>query len=109
MVQPLLKQIALVLMAMLPGFANAAPESGRYVAPVKRGANKDSMTMQECRDRLNAPAKERPASDDPRVNLDAMCLNMLSMDKAFQESQKAKAASGAAAMKSRPAASRPPR
>jgi hypothetical protein len=100
--------LAFVLMSMLLRAGHAGTESGRYVPPVKRGINKDAMTMQECGDRLDAPPNERPQSDDPRVDLDGMCRNMLSADKALQESQKAKAASAAAGRKSSPAASSQP-
>jgi hypothetical protein len=62
------------------GLVWAATEDGHYVAPTKHGINKDAMTMQECRERLAAPLKERPQSDDPRINLDAMCRNMLSSE-----------------------------
>lgn len=40
--------------------------------------NKDAMTMQACRDRLNQPKSQRIKSEDPRVDLDAICVNMLS-------------------------------
>jgi hypothetical protein len=67
---------ALILSLTVGAHAFAA-DSGAYAPPVKSGINKDAMTMQECRDRLAAPAKERPSSDDPLINLDAMCRNML--------------------------------
>lgn len=47
-------------------------------AQTKSGINKDAMTMQDCRDRLATPAKARPRSNDPAVDKDAMCRNMLS-------------------------------
>jgi hypothetical protein len=65
--------LALMLcLALTVPFATAAG------AQAKWGINKDAMTMQECRDRLALPAKDRPRSDDPEVNKDAMCRNMLS-------------------------------
>jgi hypothetical protein len=89
--------------------ACAGSRPSPYVPPSKHGINKDAMTMQECRDRLAAPANERPPSDDLRINIDGMCRNMLSMDKAFLESEKAKAASALPVRKSRPQASSQPR
>src|SRR5450755_740795 len=43
------------------------------------GVNKDAMTMQDCRDRLALPASKRPKADDARIDLDAMCANMLGL------------------------------
>jgi hypothetical protein len=71
---------AVLALGLSVGLAWAATVDGHYVAPTKHGINKDAMTMQECRERLAAPLKERPQSDDPRINLDAMCRNMLSSE-----------------------------
>jgi hypothetical protein len=102
--------VAVTIFALLElSDAWAGSPPGRYVAPSKQGINKDAMTMQECRDRLAVPANERPPSDDPRVNKDAVCTSMLSADKALLGSQKAKAASAPAVRKSRPQASSQPR
>jgi len=46
--------------------------------PEKAGINKDALTMQDCRDRLALPKDKRRKSDDPRVDLDGVCENMLS-------------------------------
>jgi hypothetical protein len=93
-VSPIPRLVVVTVFALLElSDAAAGSRPSHYVAPSKQGINKDAMTMQECRDRLAAPANERPPSDDPRINKDGMCRNMLSMDKAFLESQKAKAAS----------------
>lgn len=58
--------------------AVAVPLATVAGAQTKWGINKDAMTMQECRDRLAMPVKDRPRSDDPQVNKDAVCRNMLS-------------------------------
>jgi hypothetical protein len=106
---PMLRPIVVAIFALLGVTgANAGPPPSSYVAPSKQGINKDAMTMQECRDRLAAPANERPPSDDPRINIDGMCRNMLSTDKAFIDAQKAKAASTPAGKKTRPPASSQP-
>lgn len=68
---------AIMLLLSSVGVAVAATSDGHYVPPSKSGINKDAMTMQECRDRLAAPPKERPPSDDPEIDIDAMCKNML--------------------------------
>jgi hypothetical protein len=68
------------ILLLMVGTGALAVDGEPYVPPAKSGINKDAMTMQECRDRLAAPANERPASDDPRINLDAMCTNMLSAE-----------------------------
>ena len=61
---------------------SAHDREGHYVAPVKSGINKDAMTMQECRERLAAPVKDRPPSEDG-IDIDAMCRNMLSASKTW--------------------------
>jgi hypothetical protein len=99
--------VTIVALLGLTG-ANAGSQPSHYVAPSKHGINKDAMTTQECRDRLAAPANERPPSDDPRINIDGMCRNMLSMDKAFLDSQKAKAASAPSVKKTKPQAGSQP-
>lgn len=68
------------ILSLALGARAFAADSGSYAPPVKSGINKDAMTMQECRDRLAAPVKARPSSDDPQINLDAMCTNMLSAE-----------------------------
>ena len=60
----------------------SADQRKPYVEPSKTGINKDAMTMQECRDRLAAPKHDRPPSDDPAIDKDAVCVNMLGGDKA---------------------------
>lgn len=42
------------------------------------GINQDAMTMQDCRDRLAQPIGVRAKSQDRTIDLDAVCLNMLS-------------------------------
>ena len=71
------------LLALAFGVSLAAHDrEGHYVAPVKSGINKDAMTMQECRERLAAPVKDRPPSEDG-IDIDAMCRNMLSASKTW--------------------------
>lgn len=89
----------------MPGGGSLALERwGQPIALPKRGVEvepgygrahcRDRLAARaHCRDRLAAPANERPPSDDPRINIDGICRNMLSMDKVFLDSQKAKAAS----------------
>jgi hypothetical protein len=101
-VSAMLRPIVVTVFALLElTDACAGSRPSPYVAPSKHGINKDAMTMQECRDRLAAPANERPPSDDPRIHIDGMCRNMLSMDKAFLDSQKAKAASSPSVKKAK--------
>ena len=73
--------VAAVLLPLATPIASAVPGDSHYVPPSKEGINRDAMTMQECRDRLAAPVKERPPSDDPSIDKDAICKNMLSVDK----------------------------
>jgi hypothetical protein len=65
---------ALLVIAACP-FAFAADATAKW------GINKDAMTMQECRDRLALPLKDRPKSDEPELNKDRMCENMLSVER----------------------------
>jgi len=83
------------------GPALPAPADKAYAPPAKGGINKDAMTMQECRDRLAAPPKQRPQSDDSRINLDAMCKNMLS-EETGKLAQRKRAARAASAANARP-------
>ncbi|MDQ2733661.1 MAG: hypothetical protein M3Y55_01445 [Pseudomonadota bacterium] len=62
-------------------FFAAGPFASAADAAAKWGINKDAMTMQECRDRLALPVKDRPKSDEPEVNKDRMCENMLSVER----------------------------
>ena len=50
------------------------------VAACGSGPNKDAMTMEQCRERLAMPKDRRPRSDDPRIDKDAICENMLSSE-----------------------------
>ncbi len=43
----------------------------------KHGINSDALTMQECRARLAMPKNRRPPADDPTIDKDAICVNML--------------------------------
>ena len=72
---------ASLVLVSVSGMALASDPPTPYVAPTKTGINKDAMTMQECRDRLAAPKRDRPPSDDPAINKDAVCANMLGADK----------------------------
>jgi len=67
---------ALVL-AMVVGLSTPSADA------VARGSgiNRDAMTMQDCKDRLALPRSQRPRSEDPDINLDAICANMLSADR----------------------------
>jgi hypothetical protein len=71
----------LIALLTVPAFANASPtasSAASQIPPARVGSiNNDAMTMQQCRDRLSLPKHARPKDDDPRVDLDAVCTNLL--------------------------------
>ena len=56
--------------------AHARPAS--QVSPSKPSSvNDDAMTIQKCRERMAMPKKARPKDDDPQIDLDRVCENLL--------------------------------
>ena len=56
----------------------AAAAEPPVIAPPGIGTvNNDAMTVRGCRERLALPKASRPKDDDPRVDLDAVCRNIL--------------------------------
>src|SRR5262252_8915049 len=71
--------IAVVCIAA-PFHAIAQTSSSAISGPprtLKSGINLDAMTLDDCRARLALPKRERPRDPDARVDLDAVCANML--------------------------------
>jgi hypothetical protein len=71
----------LIALFTVPAIAIASPaasSAASQIPPARVGSiNNDAMTMQQCRDRLSLPKNARPKDDDPRVDLDAVCTNLL--------------------------------
>ena len=55
----------------------SAPAASSTRAPKRGTVNDDAMTVQDCRDRLASAKASRPKDDDPNVDLDAVCRNIL--------------------------------
>jgi hypothetical protein len=86
--------VALLTAPVFATAAEAAPASASQIAPARMGSiNNDAMTMQRCRERLALPKNARPKDDDPRVDLDAVCTNMLGSSAKSRAPQAASTAS----------------
>lgn len=47
--------------------------------------DKDALTVERCKERLAVPKAQRKPSDDPRVDLDAMCVHLLDANAAKRQ------------------------
>jgi hypothetical protein len=72
------RETAAIRSAAMLLFAFAASAGSVPASARGSGVNKDAMTMQDCKDRLALPVNKRAKSEDPQINLDAICANMLS-------------------------------
>lgn len=70
--------VLVCLPAMPSHAASAAASAASPPATARRGTvNDDAMTVKDCRNRLAMPKSARPRDDDPNVDLDAVCRNIL--------------------------------
>ena len=70
--------VAALCLAEAAYAATPPASAASHVAPASLGnINNDAMTVKGCRERLALPKVRRPRDDDPNIDLDAVCRNML--------------------------------
>ena len=79
-----------------PSFAQSSLPASQPPRVLKGGINSDAMTVDDCRRRLALPKRERPSDPDPRVDLDAVCRNILDATAPGASAPKRKAAASEA-------------
>lgn len=70
-----LLRFAIVASSLFAGCASGNNKNS--IATGSISINDDAMTMHGCKERLALPKSKRPQDSDRRVDLDAVCRNML--------------------------------
>lgn len=85
--------VAALMGAAAAAAAQSASTAASQIPPAHVGfINNDAMTMKGCRERLALPKRARLQDDDPRVDLDGVCRNMLGIPSPKPHSQRAASA-----------------